>query len=334
MLSCSQSRAWIVDVGHGNATVIEDADHVAVIDGGRGDTLVHFLDHRGIADIDTVIVSHVDADHFGGVSILLSDPRFRVDRVYVNQDPRDTDLWLDFVSVMRDARKRGTTFHLELTCVNPGNVIVGATHLEVLAPSQELVYRTPQAGTFQGRRVSANTMSAVVRVSGGQAPKVLLPGDIDQVGLDELLRGCDDLTADILVFPHHGGRPGNSDPTAFTASLAKAVDPKLVVFSISRGRQQSPRSDVVAAVLNNVDQVHVACTQLSRQCATDVPTVRSNLHMGIARGASQNSCCAGTLSISLDKSNAYSPSLSAHSGFIDEHAPFALCRSRGVESSG
>ena len=57
--------------------------------------------------MENVIVSHADADHFGGISLLLSDASFQVDKVYLNPDSRDTVLWNDFVSVMVDAKTVG-----------------------------------------------------------------------------------------------------------------------------------------------------------------------------------------------------------------------------------
>ena len=80
---------------------------MSVIDGGRGDTLLRFLAAQGITRVDTVLVSHADADHFGGISLLLSNTDLQVGRVLVNPDVRETELWRDFVSVMIDAKRRG-----------------------------------------------------------------------------------------------------------------------------------------------------------------------------------------------------------------------------------
>lgn len=328
-----QSKAWVLDVGHGNATVVESDGHVSVIDGGLGATLLDFLAARGIRRIDTIIVSHVDADHFGGISLLLSDLEFEVGEVFLNPDSRDTDLWQDFVSVMYDARERGAHFNLELTCVNPGRVNTGEIVLEVVAPSQEFASRTSQGRMPGGRQVTANAMSAVVRVWGGGSPRLLLTADIDQLGLNDLLGGRGDLRADVLVFPHHGGLPGTRNVGAFTKTLIGAVEPNVVVFSVARSHRRFPRPDVVAEVLQHGRNVHIACTQLSEHCAADVPHEKSSLHTGVARGADDNLCCAGTLAISLLESNRLSPDLRVHREFIDGNAPTALCRRRVASHS-
>ena len=129
-------------MGHGNSAVVDGGGAISVIDGGNNDTLIRFLNHRGITRVDTVIVSHADADHFGGISLLLSDPSFEVGHVYFNPDSRETALWDDFLSVMEDAQIRGTRFSLELTDINPGVLRCGQTRLEILGPSQSLAYRT------------------------------------------------------------------------------------------------------------------------------------------------------------------------------------------------
>lgn len=321
------SRAWILDVGHGSATVVEDPPHVSVIDGGRGDTLLRFLAEQGITRVDTVLVSHADADHFGGISLLLSNTDLQVGRVLVNPDVRETELWRDFVSVMIDAKRRGASFGLELTDASTADLESGEVRLEVLAPPQEMAIRTPHGRTADDRQLTPNAMSAVIRIWSEDVPRVLVAGDIDQVGLDGLNSNNPDIRADVLVFPHHGGRPGRNDPDAFTEALMKAVEPKLVVFSIGRGRYGTPRPEIVAAVLRASNDVHIACTQLSEHCAAELPTDATPLHSAFSRGAAANSCCAGSIEVVLEPGDSgYFPAPSAHLEFIRTNAPTALCR--------
>ena len=322
-------RAWILDVGHGNSTVVEEPGYVSVIDGGQGPTLLRFLSDRGINRVDTIIVSHADADHFGGVSLLLSDRDFEVGRVFVNPDARRTALWEDFRAVMTDAKARGAEFFLELNSVHPGQLTSGGSRLEVLAPSQELAVGTADGLTRDGRRLTPNSMSAVVRVWSGDSPCLLIAGDIDQVGLDSLIGGSPDIRADVLVFPHHGGLPGGSDPDAFAGSLARAVGAQLVVFSIGRGRYGTPRPEIVAAVQRGMGGTHIACTQLSEHCAADLPSAQSDMHAAVSRGAAESACCAGTIEVSLEREHAYVPTQSAHIEFIRQNAPTALCWRHG-----
>lgn len=320
-------KAWILDVGHGSSTVIEEPSGISVIDGGQGDALPRFLSDRGICQIDTIIVTHADADHFGGISLLLSSNDYQVGQVFVNPDNRETDLWADFVSVMMTAKERGTKFNLELTNVNPGQLSHDGIRMEVLAPSQEMAIKTAGGISPSGKQLNANTMSAVVRMWTGDIPRLLIAGDLDQIGLDKLLEDHSDITADVLLFPHHGGLPGRSSPEDFAESLMGAVSPRLVIFSIGRGRYGTPRPEIVSAILNSAQTAHIACTQLSEHCAAELPNSASpHLHDVFSRGAANAACCAGTLEVSLEPEISYLPAREAHLEFIRLNAPTALCR--------
>jgi competence protein ComEC len=306
--------------------VVEEPNGVSIIDGGQGDTLPRFLLDRGIYQIDTIIVTHADADHFGGISLLLSTAEFQVGQVFVNPDRRKTNLWEDFVSVMKSAKQRGTRFNLELTNFNPGHLSLDGVRLEVLAPSQEFAIKTTDGLASSGTRLSANTMSAVVRVWAGDTPRLLIAGDIDQIGLDNLLENNTDITADVLLFPHHGSLPGQSSPRDFVESLLGAVSAQLVVFSIGRGRYGTPHPEIVSAVLRSTKDIHIACTQLSDHCAAELPESASDLHDVSSKGAANAACCAGTIEVSLEPDESYVPARGAHLEFIRQNAPTALCR--------
>ena len=237
----SSRNVWMVDVGHGNCTVVEHSGSVAIVDGGRSDTLLRFLLGREMRVVDTIYVSHADADHFGGVSAVLANREICVKRVFIAPDCRETDLWLDFVSVMIDAKLRsGTEFVLEMNDTTPGETKLGDIILEVVAPSQEDAIRTSRGLDSCGRRLNPNSSSGVVRILASGSSRVLLAGDIDEIGFDNIAKRGRDIGAEILVFPHHGGRPGRSDPEEFAESLVAAVDPDVVVFSIGRNNRRTP----------------------------------------------------------------------------------------------
>ena len=294
---------------------------------------MRFLSDRGITRIDNVIVSHADADHCGGISLLLAQPEFHIGRVFVNPDPRETGTWNDFVSIMLDAKARGTQVALELTNAHEVPVPSGSSRIEILAPSQEFAIKTANGTTPDGRRLNANRMSAVVRIWAGDSPRLLVAADIDQVGLDSLLSGAVDLNADVFVFPHHGGLPGGSDPNVFAELFTRAVGAKLVIFSTGRGRYGTPRPEIVEAVRRGGEDVHIACTQLSEHCAAQVSEVNADIYDQLEVSNYSLARCAGTLEISLDPDFSYTPSRNEHSIFVDQNAPTALCM-RHVLSTG
>jgi hypothetical protein len=168
-------------------------------------------------------------------------------------------------------------------------------------------------------------------------PVALLPGDLDELGLEHLLdqTPLPDLRAPILVFPHHGGhvnRAAAMEANAqFATRLAELVMPSTVVFSIGRGQHDTPRQEIVAAIRAVVPDVNVLCTELSRRCAATVLTggaANTHLLATTARGRAANACCAGSIVVDVEEGRwRIQPSMASHRAFIEVHAPTALCRS-------
>ena len=161
-------------------------------------------------------------------------------------------------------------------------------------------------------------------MSGGGVRHALFAGDIDEIGLQHLVAAHQHCEARMLVFPHHGGG-GTKDPYASAKQIASLVRPEVVIVSIGRGRFATPHPDVVRGVIDSVPSAHIACTQLSKRCAPDVPSSSPAHLIGhAASGRGSNACCAGTIDVDLSKGT-YSPARDTHRVFVLQHAPLALC---------
>lgn len=83
---------WFLDIGQGDAIAIEYRDSCVLIDGGSSSNLKAgqyilqpFLESRGISHVDTIFITHADADHVNGLTYLLTeDGDLRIDRVVMN----------------------------------------------------------------------------------------------------------------------------------------------------------------------------------------------------------------------------------------------------------
>jgi beta-lactamase superfamily II metal-dependent hydrolase len=149
-----------------------------------------YLRSRGIHELDAVVVTHPDNDHYGG---LMDLPRsFRVRRLLVSttesQDP-------DYQSLLTRLRARGT----EVVLVGKGARLTGSGfQVGFLWPDD-----ATRARLLTGA-ARTNDMSLVASVTHGGF-RMLLTGDLDN---PDLLAG-DDLRADLLKSPHHGSLKGN-----------------------------------------------------------------------------------------------------------------------------
>lgn len=302
----------ILDVGHGNAAVYLDEGSTVVVDGGPGYTLSRFFAEVAITSIEVIFVSHADEDHLRGILLVLeSFPDITPGAIYVNPaQQRQTTLWRSFSLELERLERQGTKIITALTRSSPGNVSVGHGIFEVLSP--------PPAKVLVENR--DNRWSAALRLVVDDRGVALLCGDLDNVALTELLADGATMTSDILVFPHHGGRPGSANQMQFASQLAQAAQPKVVLFSIGRGRFDNPLPAILAGV-RTIRDVHVACTQLSRRCSERVyPDRPLPPH---SSGGGIGSCCAGTVRYRIDD-----PVLTA----FDSHRKFVDILETGNES--
>lgn len=262
----------IIDVGHGNSTVVRDNDISVIIDSAPGGALLSYLGERAITSVDLFVLSHSDYDHIGGLIAVLNS-EIRVGKVLLNSDgTKDSETWRDLLFALDDAQRLGTIeFEVGITegeLAVPGLV---ACSLDVISPSRALAGLGAGGRSRCGRTITSNTISAVIRVKQGEKGVALLAGDMDSIALSELEHHDLEMTADLLVYPHHGGLPGEGDVETFVSRLCRKVRPKAVAFSNGRGRYDNPRPDVIDAVRRNIGSAYICCTQLSERCAENHP---------------------------------------------------------------
>lgn len=317
----------ILDVGHGSCAVLLDTAGVTVIDCAPGVTLKETLDQINVTDISTVLISHADEDHLGGLIALLQDPEITVRNVYINPDAvKRTEIWHDVRIALAEARKtKETQVHPQLNTNLTGSLDSGDVRVEVLAPNPEFALSGVGGEDLERRRITSNSMSGVIRLSYKEKSLALITGDLDGVGLLNLLDGGDDIKADILVFPHHGGRPGGAEPAQFASDLCGRVEPKLVVFSMARSRTGFPRRDVVESIKASAPEAHIACTQLAQECASDTPNALRHLIDYPARGREKNSCCAGTIRVEIGEQESCDDFINDHRAFVISISP-TMCQ--------
>ncbi len=99
-----QLKIFYLDVGQGDATLIEAEGAIIIIDGGPNkgfhEELIKRLERLQAADLDAnlqpktqlhinaVIITHFDKDHFYGLIKVLEDNRFSIGKLYHNGLPR------------------------------------------------------------------------------------------------------------------------------------------------------------------------------------------------------------------------------------------------------
>lgn len=180
----------VLDVGQGLAVVLRTARHVLVYDTGPRfrsgfDTgaavVLPFLRQLGVSRIDTLMISHGDSDHAGGVeSVRRGLP---VERV-LSGEPAD----------VADAEP----------CVAGQAWQWDGVMFEVLSPASN--------GNAEG-----NNASCVLQVSNG-ARRLLLTGDMEGKVERQLVMAGKLVATDVVVVPHHGSK--TSSTAGFVRALS------------------------------------------------------------------------------------------------------------------
>lgn len=335
----------VFDVGHGSCVFIEDGAITTVIDCKESTILIEFLLSRKIESINQVIISHADADHIDGILALIQTDYIKLGTVFVNPDAsKDTETWMDLRVALQDAQQRGK---LKVRTEIGAGMTDQLRHIDVLievvAPGIASRLSGPGGRTGQGIRATSNTMSVVLRLHHRSYPVMLIPGDLDNTGLGELIAQGKQLQADILLFPHHGGHIGHgSTPAAktqenaeFAKSVFKEVKPKLLLFSIGRGLHSTPRPEIIKQLQAQDGTCQIHCTQLSEHCHANNPTLPAS-HLGDlpAFGRYDNKCCGGSIEIVLAGQNTVATlNRKRHINFVKTVVSTPLCKPLSQASS-
>ena len=315
----------ILDVGHGNCAVVRNGERAMVIDAGPRTGLLEYLRQQDITVIEQVLISHTDSDHLRGLQRILDEQRFRLGTIRLNSDAAQrSELW-KALAFSLDDRQRAGECDLRAALIEGETIAFGSEcEVQVLAPRAALAMTGPGSTDNRGRRIAGNTISAVLRLE-IHGRRVILPGDLDEVGLDHLLASGQDLGGDLLVFPHHGGNVCANATTyrnrLFAERLLEAVCPTLVVFSFGRSQQRNPRPEIIEAVRAR-RECKIMCTQMSAQCSAEESFEDLHLASIFASGRTRKHCCAGSVLIADD---GIQPSVASHSEFVERTAFSALC---------
>lgn len=240
MLSVRDVNVHFINVGQGDATLIEMPyrQHVMLIDTGgllrfdeetwqRGrdfevgrEIVVPYIKGLGISHIDTLVLTHADADHVEGAEEVLQE--LSIGEVHVAPNSIEEASMKDFVT---EAIKRHVPVREQQAGV--------AWHIGDV----ELLYMSPQHTQYEGNN------SSLVLYMQVNNHRVLLMGDAEAAGeKDMLARYRTQLTnVTVLKAGHHGSN------TSSEASFVEAAAPRVVVFSAGlNNRYGHPHKDVVA----------------------------------------------------------------------------------------
>jgi competence protein ComEC len=206
-------RVIALDVGQGDAVIVQGRGATILFDGGRAfpggvdrgrTTVVPALAALGVGRLDLVIASHGDLDHRGGLPAVLEG--VSSDRLWLPPGGREAPAFASLVAAAREQQ-------MEIAEKGSGD------RSERFADLQVTPLWPPRSSGL-----SRNDASLVVRVDVAGS-RVLLTGDIEAPTETALLSSGAELRADVLELPHHGSR------TSATSRFLRAVAPSVAIAS-------------------------------------------------------------------------------------------------------
>ena len=211
-----------IDVGQGDATLIKCGSHAMLIDGGnnnKGTTVQLYLKKQGVESLDYVIGTHPDADHIGGLDVIVY--KYNCDTVIMPDYEKDTKTYQELVDVIHDK-------NMKITYPVVGEqYALGEAKFTIIAPN---------SNSYGG---NANDYSVAILLEYGKN-RFLFTGDAEEASEAEMLTNGIDISADVYKVAHHGRR------SASTQEFLKAVHPKYAVISCGEGNSYGhPHAEVL-----------------------------------------------------------------------------------------
>ena len=225
-----------LDVGQGNSAILISPDNkTLLIDGGKpgqGEkTLIPALNYLGIDHLDAALITHLHADHYGGVIDLL--PWGKVDKVIL---PKYSTVKEDFADLIEQRYPDLSVQPQVIVAKRGDDISLGTEDIAVLYPSTEIADSVEDL----------NDTSLVLLIDIGV--KMMLTGDLTARGEEYLLAQGEDLHCAVLQVPHHGST------TSSTEDFLQATAAEYGIISVGKNNYGHPNPDVLARLQQ---QMHI-----------------------------------------------------------------------------
>lgn len=194
-----------IDVGQGDATLIQCDGMNMLIDAGENDKGMQvraYLEKQGLEKLDYVIGTHPDSDHIGGLDVVIYN--FDCGTILMPDYKKDTKTYDDVIQTIKNKHYKitepvvGTTYEL------------GEAEFTIIAPNRDYD--------------DANEASIGLVLTYGEQ-SFLFTGDAEEAAEADIVKNGINIQAKVYKAGHHGSRTSSSE------ELLALVKPEIVVIS-------------------------------------------------------------------------------------------------------
>ncbi len=209
--------AAILDVGQGQAVLVETWDETVLVDCGSMDRnaaqiVYDQLMKRSKRKIDALILTHLDQDHANGVVTLLS--RLRVNKVYLAKELLTEE---KAEEILQAAQENGS-------------------QVVPVACADALAFEWVTIELYPVRKGQDSGLAVLVT---HDKDNLFVVGDIDHAGEKDLMKRYSLPDVEFFVAGHHGSKSSNS------FEFLSVIDPETVLISVGKGNQYGHPSQEV-----------------------------------------------------------------------------------------
>ena len=212
---------YYIDVGQGDACLVEYNNHFMLIDAGDNDDetlMVDFLKEKKVKTLDYVFGTHPHADHIGGLDAVINN--FDIKKLYMPKVVENTKTFEDVLTAIESNNLKvnspevGKTMYLD-------NV-----QIQILAPIKQYE--------------EMNDNSIVLKIS-YQNFNCLFTGDMQSESEQDVLSINTNIKSDVLKVAHHGSNSSS------TEQFIDAVEPEYAIISVGKDNTYGhPTPEVVS----------------------------------------------------------------------------------------
>jgi len=244
----SRLTVCFIDVGQGDSTLIICDGEAMLIDAGgddMGTTVQLFLMKHNVENLKYVIATHPDADHIGGLDVILY--KFRCETILMPDKSNDTAAYRNVIDIMKQKN-----YSSALPVVGD-SYSLGTAAFTIVGPSQDYP--------------DSNNCSVAVLLRHGENT-FLFTGDAEAEEENDIISSGIDIDIDVYKVGHHGSSTSSGD------ALLEAMTPQYAVISCGKG---NPYGHPHSETLDSLRSMNVQIFRTDEQGSITVVSDGENL---------------------------------------------------------
>lgn len=239
---------WFLDAAQGDATLLRFPNHKTIlIDAGNGEfkgsygsrTLAPFFRRQGIRQLDALLLTHPDLDHYGGALSLIES--FPVKEIWITEASRICDK-KDWILFMEETRKQGIPIH----------TLRAGMSLQGIGDYHFTIHAAP--AHFEGDDWNASSVIASLGIYDREL--VLFMGDAGIAEEATFRSQSPWFSPEVLKLGHHGSHHSSS------RDFLETIKPDMAVISCGKRNRYGHPSQ---KILNRLDSLGIPYRSTARE---------------------------------------------------------------------